>query len=248
MAIWLASTPADYLSTAEPKNSPRLFHRIERIQCLSAFCFSRSPGMARRYPCVASGSAGRWPVTRDPPRAYSTLCGRTFSKEARHVAWHAPLASIGVNPPCLPGRIGIRPLVIVGRSLGTIAVIGHVMLLPCRLVIAEPVRGMTLRCVVHVGARVERQVIPQLLLVHWSVLLGRVDQPLPQSVNAATQADEGPHAPSTHVRSLGMRLRCSAACVIDLSLTHRCQTRAQRGVRVNCRGMIIRRAGNAVSH
>jgi hypothetical protein len=81
------------------------------------------------------------------------------------------------------------------------------------------------------------------------VLLGRVDQPLPRGVNAAAQADEGlPHGPSTHVCSLGMRLRCSAPCLIDLSLTHRCQTRAQRGVRVNCRGVIIRRAGNAVLH
>jgi len=205
MAIWLASTPADYLSTAEARNSPRLFHRIE---CLPALLFFASAGPGPAQPIFASGSAGRWPATRDPARAYSALCGRTFSKGARHVAWHAPLASSGASPLCLPGRIRIRPLVVVGRSFGVITIIGHVVLLPCRFVIPEPVRGMALRRIVRVGARVERQVIPQLLLVHWSVLLGRVDQPLPVSVNAATQTDEGPpHGPSTHVRSLGMRLR-----------------------------------------
>ncbi|CAM4130393.1 hypothetical protein STIN111742_01540 [Stenotrophomonas indicatrix] len=40
MAISLASTPADYLSTAEPKNSPRLFHRIECLPALLLFAFA----------------------------------------------------------------------------------------------------------------------------------------------------------------------------------------------------------------
>ncbi|MDF2480036.1 MAG: hypothetical protein K0R79_393 [Stenotrophomonas indicatrix] len=47
MAIWLASTPADYLSTAELKNSPRLFHRIE---CLPALLFFASAGHGPAQP------------------------------------------------------------------------------------------------------------------------------------------------------------------------------------------------------
>jgi len=104
MTIWLASTPADPLSAAEARNSPRLFHRIECLPALLFFASAghgpalpifASAGHGPALPIFASGSAGRWPATRDPARAHSTLCGRTFRKEARHVAWHAPLASIG---------------------------------------------------------------------------------------------------------------------------------------------------------
>ena len=76
MAIWLASTPADHLSTAELKNSARLFHRIE---CLRPFCSSHPPGMARRYPSSR-------PVVPAAGRQHAIRRGRTFSKGAGHVA------------------------------------------------------------------------------------------------------------------------------------------------------------------
>lgn len=55
MAIWLASTPADHLSTAELKNSARLFHRIE---CLPALPFFASAGHGPALPIFASAGHG----------------------------------------------------------------------------------------------------------------------------------------------------------------------------------------------
>ncbi|GEM_PF-1521279 len=55
MTIWLASTPADYLSTAEARNSPRLFHRIE---CLPALLFFASAGHGPALPIFASAGHG----------------------------------------------------------------------------------------------------------------------------------------------------------------------------------------------
>ncbi|QBR44575.1 hypothetical protein DAIF1_21400 [Stenotrophomonas indicatrix] len=51
MTIWLASTPADHLSAAEARNSPRLFHRIE---CLPALLFFASAGHGPALPIFAS--------------------------------------------------------------------------------------------------------------------------------------------------------------------------------------------------
>ncbi len=51
MAIWLASTPADYLSAAEAGNSPRLFHRIEYLPALLLFA---SAGHGPALPIFAS--------------------------------------------------------------------------------------------------------------------------------------------------------------------------------------------------
>ncbi len=51
MAIWLASTPADYLSAAEARNSPRLFRRIGRLPALLLFA---SAGHGQALPIFAS--------------------------------------------------------------------------------------------------------------------------------------------------------------------------------------------------
>jgi hypothetical protein len=55
MAIWLASTPADPLSAAEARNSPRLFHRIE---CLPALLFFASAGHGPALPIFAFAGHG----------------------------------------------------------------------------------------------------------------------------------------------------------------------------------------------
>ncbi|OHY68486.1 hypothetical protein BB780_11870 [Stenotrophomonas maltophilia] len=58
-----------------------------------------------------------------------------------------------------PCWIGIRTLVVLGYSLGAIAIVGHVVLLPFGSIIAPLVRRMGLRLIIHVRGRIEGKLV-----------------------------------------------------------------------------------------